>query len=111
LDADTFVVAQPDGSPYDPHSISKEWWLRVIKSALPRVRFHDLRHAHASHMLAAGVHPKIASERLGHSRVGITLDLYSHVVEGLQADAAALVDDAMAKALQKRAAERNERKG
>jgi integrase len=111
LDADTFVVAQPDGSPYDPDSISKEWRLRVIKSALPRVRFHDLRHAHASHMLAAGVHPKIASERLGHSRVGITLDLYSHVVEGLQADAVALVDDAMAKALQKRAAERNERKG
>ena len=62
-------------------------------------------------MLAAGVHPKIACERLGHSRVGITLDLYSHAVEGLQADAVALVDDAMAKALQKRAAERNERKG
>jgi integrase len=108
LDADTFVVAQPDGSPYDPDSISKEWRLRVIKSALPRVRFHDLRHAHASHMLAAGVHPKIASERLGHSRVGITLDLYSHAVEGLQAEAVALVDDAMAKALQKRAAERKE---
>jgi integrase len=53
-------------------------------------------------MLASNVHPKIASERLGHSRVGITLDLYSHVVEGLQKNAVALVDDAMAKALQKR---------
>jgi hypothetical protein len=42
-------------------------------------------------MLASGVHPKIASERLGHSRVGITLDLYSHVVEGLQEDAVARV--------------------
>jgi integrase len=105
LDADAFVVAQPDGSPYDPDSISKEWRLRIIKSALPRVRFHDLRHAHASHMLAAGVHPKIASERLGHSRVGITLDLYSHATEGLQADAVAMVDDAMTKALQKRASE------
>jgi hypothetical protein len=50
-------------------------------------------------MLASGVHPKIASERLGHSRVGITLDLYSHVVEGLQEDAVARVDAAMAKAL------------
>jgi len=48
------------------------------------------------------VHPKIASERLGHSRVGITLDLYSHVVGGLQETAVALVDDAMAKALQRR---------
>ncbi len=56
-------------------------------------------------MLASNVHPKIASERLGHSRVGITLDLYSHVVEGLQENAVALVDDAMAKALQKRSAE------
>jgi integrase len=108
LDANSFVVAQMDGSPYDPDSISKEWRLRIIKSALPRVRFHDLRHAHASHMLAAGVHPKVASERLGHSRVGITLDLYSHVTEGLQADAVAMVDDAMAQALQKRKRETKE---
>ena len=98
-------MAQADGSPYDPDSISKEWRLRIIKTGLPRVRFHDLRHAHASHFLASGVHPKIASERLGHSRVGITLDLYSHVVEGLQENAVALVDDAMAKALQKRKTE------
>jgi integrase len=101
LDADGFVVAQAHGNPYDPDSISKEWRLRIIKSGLPRIRFHDLRHTHASHMLASGVHPKIASERLGHSRVGITLDLYSHVTEGLP-----LVDDAMAKALQKRALEK-----
>jgi integrase len=54
---------------------------RVLgKTALPRIRFHDLRHSHASQMLAAGVHPKIASERLGHSTIGITLDLYSHVM-------------------------------
>src|SRR6266699_3031174 len=74
-------------------------------SRLRGIRFHDLRHTHGSHMLASNVHPKIASERLGHSRVGVTLDLYSHVVEGLQENAVALVDDAMAKALQKRSAE------
>jgi len=106
LDDDSFVVAQADSSPYDPDSISKEWRLRIIKSGLPRIRFHDLRHTHASHMLASGVHPKIASERLGHSRVGITLDLYSHVTDGLQDDAVALVDEAMAKALQRRALEK-----
>ena len=105
LDAEAFVVAQPDGSPYDPDSISKEWRLRVIRSGLPRIRFHDLRHTHASHMLASGVHPKIASERLGHSRVGITLDLYSHVTEGLQDDAVARVDAAMTTALEKRRGE------
>jgi len=53
-------------------------------------------------MLASGMHPKIASERLGHSRVGITLDLYSHVVEGLEETAVALVDVAMTKALHER---------
>ena len=58
--------------------------MRVVKSGLPRIRFHDQRHTHASRMLASGVHPKIASERLGHSRVVITLGLYSHVTEGLQ---------------------------
>jgi integrase len=46
-------------------------------------------------MLASGVHPKIASERLGHSKVGITLDLYSHVLPGMQEDAVAKVDAAM----------------
>jgi integrase len=97
MNAESFVVARADGSPYAPNSISNEWRCAPL-NGLPRVRFHDLRHTHASHMLASGVHPKIASERLGHSRVGITLDLYSHVVEGLQEDAVARVDAAMAKA-------------
>lgn len=44
-----------------------------------RFRFHDLRHSHATHLLRAGVHPKIVAERLGHSAVGITLDTYSHI--------------------------------
>ena len=59
---------------------------------LPRIRFHDLRHTHATHLLSNGVHPKVAQERLGHSSVGITLDLYSHVLPGMQEDAAAKVD-------------------
>jgi integrase len=50
-------------------------------------RFHDLRHSHASHLLKAGVHPKIVSERLGHSTVGMTLDTYSHVLPGMQEEA------------------------
>jgi integrase len=100
MNAESFVVARADGTPYAPDTISNEW-RRIPLNGLPRVRFHDLRHTHASHMLASGVHPKIASERLGHSRVGITLDLYSHVVEGLQEDAVARVDAAMAKAIEK----------
>jgi integrase len=105
VEADSFVIAQADGSPYDPDSISKEWRLQMIRSGLPRIRFHDTRHTHATNMLRAKVHPKVASERMGHSRVGVTLDIYSHVVAGMQDEAVALVDAAMAQALQKRAAE------
>ena len=47
-------------------------------------RHHDLRHTHATLMLKAGVHPKVVSERLGHSNIGITLDIYSHVLPGMQ---------------------------
>jgi integrase len=71
------------------------WERAVAKTALPRIRFHDLRHAHATHLLTSGVRSKIASERLGHSKVGITLDLYSHVMPGMQEDAAAKVDAAL----------------
>ena len=54
-------------------------------------------------MLSAGVHPKVASERLGHSKVGITLDLYSHVLPGMQEDAVSRVDEAYQIAEKKRA--------
>jgi integrase len=102
LSDDTFVVAQPDGSPLQPNSLTHEWVRLLKKTALPPVRFHDLRHAHATHLLSTGVHPKVASERLGHSRVGITLDLYSHVLPGMQENAAARVDDALRAAINKR---------
>ena len=59
------------------------------------IRFHDLRHTHISHLLAAGVHPKVASERAGHSTVSITLDVYSHVIPGMQEDAANRIDAAL----------------
>lgn len=55
---------------------------------LPQIRFHDLRHTHATELLKAGVHPKIVSERLGHSGIRITLDTYCHVLPTLQKDAA-----------------------
>ena len=92
---ETFVIAREDGLPLQPQTLTHEWKRLVAKTGLPKIRFHDLRHAHATHMLASGVHPKIASERLGHSKVGITLDLYSHVLPGMQEDAVAKVDAAM----------------
>lgn len=98
-DQDSFVITQVDGQPLQPRSLTHEWVRVLGKTALPRIRFHDLRHTHASQMLSAGVHPKIASERLGHSSIGITLDLYSHVMPGMQADAAEQVDAALQAAI------------
>ena len=59
LDEDDFVIARPTGSPLRPHSIGQEW-VRFLQAHrhLPRIRFHDLRHAHATHLLASGVHPQ-----------------------------------------------------
>lgn len=95
LTDDSFVAALADGSPMQPTFITHQWVRLIATTDLPRVRFHDLRHAHATHLLASGVHPKVASERLGHSKVGITLDLYSHVLPGMQEDAVAKVDAAL----------------
>ena len=102
LSDDDLVIAHADGSIVQPIYISQHWARTIRTTKLAHLRFHDLRHAHATHLLANGVHPKVASERLGHSKVGITLDLYSHVIPGMQEDAAALVDAALKSAMQKR---------
>ena len=70
----------------------KEWGMTL----------HKMRHTHASHMLAANVHPKIVQKRLGHSSIAITLDIYSHPMPNMQGGAAAAVDDAMRAAIKKR---------
>jgi integrase len=98
----TFVCTREDGQPLQPLTLTHDWDRKLAKTPLPRIRFHDLRHAHATHLLSSGVHPKVASERLGHSKIGITLDLYSHVLPGMQEDAVARVDDALRAAINSR---------
>jgi integrase len=94
LTDDTFVCARKDGKPHQPQSITHAWVDFLASTKLPRIRFHDLRHSHATLMLRANVHPKIVSERLGHSKIAITLDTYSHVIPGMQQEAAAAIDAA-----------------
>ncbi len=92
----TLLCARADGEPLQPQSLTHEFprFLARLGPDFPRVRFHDLRHSHATQLLLAGVHPKVAQERLGHSTITTTLDLYSHVTETMQEDAAARIDAA-----------------
>ncbi|MFA5890413.1 MAG: site-specific integrase [Actinomycetota bacterium] len=73
-----------DGRALDPDSFSNAFRRIAASAGLGRTRLHDVRHGYATALLVGGVHPKIASEALGHSSVAFTLDTYSHVVEGLQ---------------------------
>ena len=96
IEPETHVVIKEDGAPLQPNSLTHEFVrILALSKVIPKLRYHDLRHTHATHLLANGVHPKIAQERLGHSTIGIMLDLYSHVLPGMQADAAAKVDAAI----------------
>jgi len=98
---DTFVCGRSwDGAVRKPDSLTGEF--RVAIRGIPNfpiVRFHDLRHSHATHLLTEGIHPKIAQERLGHSTITTTLDLYSHVTDTMQNDAAERLDAAFRSAI------------
>lgn len=94
------VVTQLDGSPLHPRSLT-----HIVSAFLKEwgVKLHKLRHGHASHMLASNVHLKIALERLGHSSIAITMDIYSHLMPNMQEGAAAAVDGVLRAAINKRA--------
>ncbi len=83
------IFCHPNGLPLRPNSIARAFGSVAKRIGLLKARFHDLRHAHATIMLRQGIHPKIVSERLGQSSITMTLDIYSHVIPGLQ-EAAAL---------------------
>ena len=90
---ETLVCGRADGQPLQPQSLTHQFARLVGRMKdLPRVRFHDLRHSHATQLLSDGIHPKIAQERLGHASNTTTLDLYSHVTDTMQIDAATRLD-------------------
>lgn len=94
-----WVCADPDGSVWKPDSLSAAFQLLLRNHNLTRIRFHDLRHTHASQLLQQGVHPKVVAERLGHSTIVVTLDTYSHVVPGLQEQVARQIDQVLRRAI------------
>ena len=86
---DGFVFASSDGSPVHPDLISQTFQRFMAQIDLPKIRLHDLRHTHATILLQENIHPKVVSERLGHSSIAFTMTVYQHVMPGMQAEAAA----------------------
>ena len=96
---DNALVGWPDGRPVDPSILSREF-ARIAKLAgLKGARFHDLRHTFASLMLLRGAKPKVISEAPGHSSVAFTMDVYSHIIEGMQSEMMALLGEVLPSAV------------
>lgn len=90
---DARVFSQPDGNPLNWDFIRRKSLHPLLTAAgLPVMRFHDLRHTSASLLFANNTHPKIVQERLGHSTIAITMDLYSHALPSMQTEAASKFD-------------------
>jgi len=89
------VFIRTTGEPLLPYAVTHGFKQIVRKLGLDDVRFHDLRHTHATIMLLQGVHPKVVQERLGHSKMSTTMDLYSHVMPSMQKDAVQRFDMAL----------------
>jgi len=93
---DSLVFGHLDGGrPFDPSVLSHAFGKIAASAGLQGLRFHDLRHTFASLMLLRGAKPKVISEALGHSSVAFTMDTYSHIIEGMQEDAMALLDEVL----------------
>ena len=93
LTLDDLVFISVHGKPMNPSVVTHNFSKLVERAGLTNVRFHDLRHTFASLMFKQGVQAKIISEALGHASVAFTMDTYSHIIEGMQSDAMALLND------------------
>jgi integrase len=83
------LFATHTGEPLDFRLLARRYFKPLVKRAgLPNIRPYDLRHTQATLLLKAGVHPKVVSERLGHSSTVMTMNVYSHVLPDMQQSAA-----------------------
>lgn len=78
------VLPTRDGSPMIPRNFRKEFYNLTERLDLPKIRFHDTRHTHATLLIAQNVNVKLIAERLGHTDIETTLNTYSHVIPNMQ---------------------------
>jgi len=89
----TYVFPGDDGGAWTPHKVTDGFREILRRAGVKGASFHSLRHTAATQMLALEVPPKVVQERLGHSTIAITMDLYSHVTPSMQAEAARRQDE------------------
>ena len=88
-----WIFPSPNGQPLRRTNFRRRIWLPAIAAAgFEPLRFHDLRHTHAAVLIAQGEHPKVISERLGHSSITVTLDVYGHLMPGMDEAVAERLD-------------------
>jgi integrase len=94
------ICCYEDGRPIKPRRVNEAFDYLTKKANLPKIRFHDLRHSHATMLLENKINSKVAAERLGHGSVKMFLDRYSHLLPNMQDEAAAAIESAMQRAMQ-----------
>ncbi|WP_148335393.1 tyrosine-type recombinase/integrase [Bacillus sp. AP8] len=87
------VFPSKNGTYLEPRNLLRKYKMLIKKANVPYIPFHNLRHTHATILMRMGENPKVVSERLGHARVGITLDIYSHTNEEMQKKTAERFDE------------------
>jgi integrase len=89
------VFAATNGRPLNPNNLSRDYARLVRLAGVPRIRIHDLRHTHVTLALQAGAPPGPVSQRVGHSRTSVTMDLYAHVTADMERAAANAINTAI----------------
>ena len=90
-----YVFVDVVGQPLHPQRVTKLFGEAIKRTSAPKIRLHDLRHTMATTALAAGVHPKVVQEQLGHATISVTLDTYSHLPQAVRSESAAIIASAL----------------
>lgn len=94
------VFTAPDGGPLRRRGFRNRFWVPAVEASVGQpCRFHDMRHTHAALLIAANTHPKVLQARLGHSSIKTTLDIYGHLYEPLDEEAADRLEQLVVRAI------------